>query len=667
MSGRPHQTVHTIANHAVNFELIPGVEMPEPKMGPPAPPPEPPKPEPQPANPIEAPKPLENAQPVDPKQSPQTPQSPQQAPMKPAPEGVTPTHVAPDGTPLVPASQAVPPPAPPEPIPPDPEDVAKAQLAEEDCNYLNDIKDQFQLTQSLKLASVYRDVFGYGALYPVYDRIPDPQHPLGFYLGNLKKLRILDSTRLQIIRDNVFDLRQLYTFFPNIPDKLEAMGKPARPNNTGRIVGFVLTISADTRTKLIDASGNEIKPDVWARLYPGMDEMSIDYTRVFYYDDELIIFFRDSSNAFPDGVSLFRANYTMLENKLMLERVAATGYAKSVIPTWIVTLPPGMIQYKTEVAQSLQQSREQPGADIIMMAHEGLGINRTISDGLMSAEPLLEYFEKIYSSSMGIFDSMTNSAGANRATAQIQSDLFNKMIQPLREDIENIVNTRFFMPLLEKKHGMTPSMIMQSPASVIAGAPDDPQQVPRQDVIETDDLPYCLPKWKWGALIEDEKADLLASFAPFVPVMAQNQINFVLEQFGGLPEAIGEPVGGTGNGVNINIAPGDKGALTATGTGGNESNPTPQTQQGQKGSNPNPVKVASTSTQSTGTGPTSRQAGSPSGRDALQNEVSSIEDEDVFRTLDERRKAQKLPPLKKGGKIIPIPDNYVLYDPDSQI
>jgi hypothetical protein len=485
----------------------------------------------------------------------------------------------------------------------------------ESCEYCQSIADRVDLLTNLRTIHKHRNSHRYGVLYPIFETLDDGSP------GEVKKLKIFDSTKIRVIRDTYEDLQDLYQWFPNIPAKLVEMGRPEpRPDYTGRIVGFAFDFGTEALKHLQDAKGKEVEPDRLMRMRGDEPEVSLEYGKIFYHDDELIVFFRESSGEYPDGISLLRANYTILENKLSVDILTALGFSKTVLPTWIIRLVEGMAKVKKKVRRELEKARHSTGSDIILGGKkEDIDIEKTIADGLSNFGFILDYFEKQYNASMGVFDTMFTSVGANRATAYIQSELFDKRVQPDRLEIERTINKRFFEPLLRRHYGLNKQTVPSGGEVVVD------KVEPRQ---------YALPKWNWKSLVGDDAIDLAAALNPYQDNMAQNQVDYVLEKIMSLPARDGDTVG------SQKIAAG-KDAL------------------GQVRISVPPTGI--------GTGIPIAPVPVPTAEVKTPPEKTKLSDDDLGLSLDERREKKGKKALEKGGHIIPIKDNYVLYDPNEEI
>jgi hypothetical protein len=309
------------------------------------------------------------------------------------------------------------------------------------------------------------------------------QFVMGTIDGELTIAKIYhpDPTYVTIIRDNKEDLGLLQTHFPDNVDgngkTLDRKGEgidPENPGNTGRIVGFIVR--------------NDEDPEA---------------IPTFFNDDELVVFLRfPMGRLFRDGISLIRANYTLIANKLGMEKDGALVYQRWYDPKMVVKLPSRYRGMKDTVRADIADVKMETGTNIIVDddmetdllegKNGGYGLNYVKDDN-----------NKNIVAGIGGFDAMTDGSTANRAVAEVQDAIFARKLKPFRDDMENVLNKRVFDVYCK-----------------------------RNPKIKSD---YILPEYKWGSLVPADKVAFLGAQSFYAQYMTESQMQFLLKEFGNLP------------------------------------------------------------------------------------------------------------------------------------
>lgn len=290
-----------------------------------------------------------------------------------------------------------------------------------------------------------------------------------------------DPTYTTIIRDNKEDIGLLLGYFPDGKDQngksLDRKGgglDVEKPGNTGRIIGFIIRNSEDP----------EAIP-------------------TFFNDDELIVFFRyPMGRLFRDGISLIRANYTIIANKLGMEKDGALVYQRWYDPKMVVKLPARYRGMKDTVRADIADVKMETGTNIIVDddmetdllegKNGGYGLNFVKEDNTKNVV-----------AGIGGFDAMTDGSASNRAVAEVQDAIFARKLKPFRDDMENVLNKRVFDVWCK-----------------------------RNPEIGKD---YVLPEYKWGSLVPADKVALLGAQSFYAQYMTESQMRYLLKEFGDLP------------------------------------------------------------------------------------------------------------------------------------
>jgi hypothetical protein len=265
-----------------------------------------------------------------------------------------------------------------------------------------------------KLILAFKDWLVYGRTFiePVWE-----------IKGNSKdlvKVKIVAPQTMKVFRDNEKDVQELKEYLSKT--EYADYASELKPNTGDNIIGFV---------------------QFWEKRNEGK--------AIFFKPDELIFIPRYPDHDSPDGVSLLRENYTIIMNKLGLEKSQAIMGKRHMDPKLVFTFSKEWWPKRKAVMDTIKQGIK-AGLDIFLP--EGISIDTLEPKGnpvgVIRAQ---QHVEDQFIAAMGFADSFTESTSSNRSVGEVQLQFFERDIRPERALFAEILEDQLIKPYVEAKLG----------------------------------------------------------------------------------------------------------------------------------------------------------------------------------------------------------------------
>jgi hypothetical protein len=172
---------------------------------------------------------------------------------------------------------------------------------------------------------------------------------------------------------------------------------------------------------------------------------------IFFKPDELIFIPRYPDHDSPDGISLLRENYTVIMNKLGLEKSQAIMGKRHVDPKLKFIIPDKWWGRRKQIIDKIKQGLK-AGLDIFLP--EGMDVDILETKGNpMAVIRAQQHIEDQFIASMGFADSFTESTSSNRSVGEIQLQFFERDIRPERALFAEVLEDQLIKPYVEAKLG----------------------------------------------------------------------------------------------------------------------------------------------------------------------------------------------------------------------
>lgn len=269
---------------------------------------------------------------------------------------------------------------------------------------MNEIADESTFQSDLIQGAIHW--IGYGRVFFESIRLVN-----GITVTGFDRLKPIDPWTMKVFWDTPGEVRQLRLFLEKSTNPADRLYANSLTTGTGsKVIGYVQN---------------------WNRIYGAKP--------VFFRPQDIIYIPRYPGRRAPEGMSLLRANYRTIQNKIGLEGVQAKMAKRFCDPKPEYTVPkswwdhPKLDEMKEE-AKKLWQTGKQLflpegwSSKILEVAGNPVGVIRA-----------QEHIDDQYNAGMGTFDSKSDSTGANRATAEVQFKFFEVELQPERKIFLNAI------------------------------------------------------------------------------------------------------------------------------------------------------------------------------------------------------------------------------------
>jgi len=216
----------------------------------------------------------------------------------------------------------------------------------------------------------------------------------------LLKVKVLDPATIRVFRNGEKDAQDLSGFLKEHPPeggapKLEAGGGD-------EVIGYI---------------------QHWNRRSEGK--------AVLFLPEELIFIPRYPAPGCPDGISLLRANYAVIMNKLGVERYQAIMARRFTDPKLKFTVPKDWWGRLPEVRAAIEATKLAAGTDFYLPEGTDIGIVESQGQGSKVAA-YQAHLEDQFTAGMGFSDSFTSSGSSNRSVGEVQLQFWERDVRPER-------------------------------------------------------------------------------------------------------------------------------------------------------------------------------------------------------------------------------------------
>jgi len=241
--------------------------------------------------------------------------------------------------------------------------------------------------------------------------------------GNSKELikvkRVAPQT-MTVLRDNERDVEELKEFLKNT--EYSNYADEVEPGTGDNIIGFA---------------------QFWDKRGEGRT--------IFFKPDELIFIPRYPDHDCPDGISLLRENYTIIMNKLGMEKSQAIMAKRHIDPKLKFIIPEKWWGRRKEIIDKIKQGLK-AGLDLFLP--EGMNVDILETRGNpVAVIRAQQHVEDQFIAAMGFADSFTESTSSNRSVGEVQLQFFERDIRPERLLFAEILEDRLIKPYVEAKLG----------------------------------------------------------------------------------------------------------------------------------------------------------------------------------------------------------------------
>lgn len=283
----------------------------------------------------------------------------------------------------------------------------------EDDKAIEVVKEMARKTHfNNRLIHAFKDwiVFGRCFIEPVWE-------------GNAKnkdiaKVKNVSPRTITVFRDNEEDVRALKDYLRET--EYSGYASELKANSGSNVIGFV---------------------QFW-----GQRDKS-----VFFKPDELIFIPRYPDDDCPDGISMLRENYTVVMNKLGLEKSQAVMGKRHVDPKLVFTISQEWWPRRKEIIGSIKKGIK-AGLDIFLPEGNSVDILETKGNP-MSVVKAQQHTEDQFIASMGFADSFTESTSSNRSVGEVQLQFFERDIRPERRIFAEVLEDQLIHPYVKQKLG----------------------------------------------------------------------------------------------------------------------------------------------------------------------------------------------------------------------
>lgn len=239
--------------------------------------------------------------------------------------------------------------------------------------------------------------------------------------GNSKelvKIKIVAPQTIRVFRDNDKDVLELKEFLINT--EYANYAAELKPGTGDSVIGFV---------------------QFWDKRHEGK--------AIFFKPDELIFIPRYPDHDCPDGISLLRENYTIIMNKLGMEKSQAVMAKRHIDPKLKFIIPEKWWGKRREIIGKIRQGLK-AGLDLFLP--EGMDVDILETKGNpVAVIRAQQHIEDQFIASMGFADSFTESTSSNRSVGEVQLQFFERDIRPERLLFAEILEDRLIKPYVEAK------------------------------------------------------------------------------------------------------------------------------------------------------------------------------------------------------------------------
>ncbi len=261
-----------------------------------------------------------------------------------------------------------------------------------------------------KLILAFKDWLVYGRCFiePVWTKGREKE---------LIKVKTVAPSTIKVFRDNEQDVRDLKEFLANTDYAAEL-----KQGSGDNIIGFV---------------------QYWEKRY--------ENKAIFFKPDELIFIPRYPDHDCLDGISLLRENYTIIMNKLGLEKSQAIMGKRHVDPKLKFIIPERWWGKLSDIKAKVNRGIK---AGLNIWLPEGANVETVEPKGNpVAVIRAQEHTEDQFIAAMGFADSFTESTSSNRSVGEVQLQFFERDIRPERALFAEILEDRLIAPYVKAKLG----------------------------------------------------------------------------------------------------------------------------------------------------------------------------------------------------------------------
>lgn len=234
------------------------------------------------------------------------------------------------------------------------------------------------------------------------------------------KIKRVAPPTVRVFRDSESDVRELKEFLANT--EYANYSAHLKTGTGDNVVGFV---------------------QFWERRHEGK--------AIFFTPDELIFIPRYPDHDCLDGISLLRENYTIIMNKLGMEKSQAIMAKRHIDPKLKFIIPEKWWGKRKEIISKIKQGIK-AGLDLFLP--EGMDVDILETKGNpVAVIRAQQHIEEQFIASMGFADSFTESTSSNRSVGEVQLQFFEREIHPERTLFAEILEDRLIKPYVEAKLG----------------------------------------------------------------------------------------------------------------------------------------------------------------------------------------------------------------------
>ncbi len=236
----------------------------------------------------------------------------------------------------------------------------------------------------------------------------------------LVKVKRVAPPTIRVFRDSEGDVNDLKDFlrateYANYADEL-------KPGTGDNITGFV---------------------QFWDKRHEGK--------AIFFKPDELIFIPRYPDHDCPDGISLLRENYTIIMNKLGMEKSQAIMAKRHIDPKLKFIIPEKWWSKRKVIINKIKQGLK-AGLDLFLP--EGMEVDILETKGNpVAVIRAQQHVEDQFIAAMGFADSFTESTSSNRSVGEVQLQFFERDIRPERALFAEVLEDHLIRPYVEAKLG----------------------------------------------------------------------------------------------------------------------------------------------------------------------------------------------------------------------
>jgi hypothetical protein len=172
---------------------------------------------------------------------------------------------------------------------------------------------------------------------------------------------------------------------------------------------------------------------------------------IFFKPEELIFIPRYSDHDSPDGISLLRENYTIVMNKLGMEKSQAIMAKRYIDPKLKFIIPDKWWGKRKKIIETIKQGLK-AGLDLFLPEDMDVDILEPKGNPIAVIKAQ-QHVEDQFIAAMGFADSFTESTSSNRSVGEVQLQFFERDIRPERALFAEILEDRLIKPYIEAKLG----------------------------------------------------------------------------------------------------------------------------------------------------------------------------------------------------------------------